>query len=112
MSKKTTAMMMCFMFCSLFAFKAHSAVQYCTPTGVNVYSSRIHVKCANSINGIRYFAVSTKNSTQAERFLTITSAAFAAGRDVILRYNPLDTGGESFGCRSSNCRKATSVGLR
>jgi hypothetical protein len=52
----------------------------CTPENVAVYTSRLHVRCVESVGGITYFALSTANAAHAARILSLLSTAHAAGR--------------------------------
>jgi hypothetical protein len=83
----------------------------CTPVQVAVWvsSPRVHVRCASSTGGIRYFAVSTKDPSVAARVLTVLTAAQVAGRTLTITYNPADTSGTSIGCKASDCRLIEAV---
>lgn len=80
----------------------------CTPAGVAVYTTRVHVRCTTLAPGnIRYFAVCDSASAEASRFLSVFTTAFAMGKSVIIHYTPSDTSGTSCGCLAGDCRVAT-----
>lgn len=85
----------------------------CTPASISVWvtAPRVHVLCSTSIGGIRYFAVSTKDSAVAARVLSVLTAAQVAGRTLFITYNPADTSGTKIGCEASNCRLIEAVGF-
>jgi hypothetical protein len=76
----------------------------CTPVNVAAFSSRVHVKCSESVGGIQYFAVPTANAAHAARVLSLLSTAHAAGRTLDILYEPSDTSGSTIGCQASDCR--------
>jgi hypothetical protein len=82
----------------------------CTVSEVGVFENRIHVKCANPQAGafgqITFFAVSTANSANAARFLTLFDSALVENRKLTIQYELFDISGEQFGCRSTDCRAA------
>ena len=83
----------------------------CTPVQVAVFTnaSRLHVRCAASVGGISFFALSTVNAPLAARVLSILTTAQVAGRTLGIRYNPADTSGTSIGCEASDCRLIVEV---
>jgi hypothetical protein len=85
----------------------------CNPIDVTVWvtSPRVHVRCASSIGGIQYFAVSTQNSGEAARVLSVLTAAQVAGRTLTISYDPADTSGTKIGCQANNCRLIEAVGF-
>jgi hypothetical protein len=90
------------------------AVFTCTPTGVAVFTNRVHVRCSPAApNNIAYFAYcSTKDSATANRFLSVFTTAKVTGKGVDIYYNTNDTSGTACGCGSSNCRVLTGAEVR
>lgn len=85
----------------------------CVPVGVATYANRVHVRCAASVSGgIFYFALSTADSAQAARFVSVASSALIAGRTLKVLYDPADLTGASFGCATNDCRRARALELR
>jgi hypothetical protein len=78
----------------------------CTPVQVAVFTNapRLHVRCAASVGGINFFALSTANAPLAARVLSILTTAQVAGRTLGIRYDPADTSGTSIGCQANDCR--------
>ena len=76
----------------------------CTPVNVAAYGSRIHVKCAEIVGGIQYFAASTANAANAARLLSVLNTAHVAGRQLDILYEPSDTSGVAIGCAENDCR--------
>jgi hypothetical protein len=78
----------------------------CVPIQVAVFTNapRLHVRCAASVGGIIYFALSTADSPLAARVLSILTTAQVAGRTLGIRYDPADTSGTSIGCQANDCR--------
>lgn len=78
----------------------------CTQMSVATYSKRIHIRCANSSDGIFYFAYGTKKDPAgAARYMSIaTSALIAGSNNVRILYDPEDLSGASIGCQTSDCR--------
>ncbi len=83
----------------------------CTPENIVTYSGRVHIKCVESIGGIRYFAASTADEAKAARILSVITAAQTLGRTALILYDPADTSGTSFGCASTDCRTIIAVGF-
>jgi len=83
----------------------------CNPVEVMTYTNRVHVKCSAAIGGIRFFAVSTADSQNASRILSVLSTALVAGRTLNILYDPADLSGVSFGCQTNNCRTIRAVGF-
>lgn len=85
----------------------------CTPTEVMVYtaSPRLHVRCAQAVGNIRYFAVSTSDAANASRVLSTISTATVAGRTLTILYDPNDKSGASLGCQENDCRLIKAVGF-
>jgi len=83
----------------------------CKPVHVAVGPDRIHVECDKPISSIKYFAVSTAYTEPAQlaRILSVLLAARAAGKAVVVEYNPADTSGNDFGCSETDCRRLVSV---
>jgi hypothetical protein len=88
---------------------ASAAAVTCTPIRTGTFSSRVHVRCSQSFSGIIYFAVSMADSEEAQRFLSVVTSALLAGRNIVVYYDPADLSGGSFGCLTSDCRRATGV---
>ncbi|MBI4510179.1 MAG: hypothetical protein HY698_11135 [Deltaproteobacteria bacterium] len=84
----------------------------CTPQESMTYANRVHVKCATAVSGIRYFAVSTSNSSFAARVLSTVNSAVVAGRGLWVLYDPADLSGSSIGCQNSDCRLLQAVGIK
>ena len=88
----------------------------CSPIEVAVYAhkassaylDRIHVRCsAPAMDGkdsIWFWAVSTSDAQEANRFLSTASTALVAGRKLKFSFDPGDTRGASFGCLAHDCR--------
>jgi hypothetical protein len=93
--------------------KAAPVDNFCTPDQVMVFTTapRIHVRCASAVGNVRYFAVSTADQAQAARVLAVISTALAAGRTLIINYDPDDLSGSSIGCLNSDCRLIRFVGF-
>jgi len=85
----------------------------CVPTQVVVFTTapRFHVKCAAAVGGISYFALSTADSAQAGRVLSILTTAQVAGRTLVIRYDPADQSGASIGCQVNDCRLIQAAGF-
>lgn len=86
----------------------------CTPVEVMVYttnSERIHVLCAESYNGIRYFAHGTEDAALSARVLSVITTAQVAGRTLSIRYDTDDVSGESIGCIPADCRLILAAGF-
>lgn len=86
---------------------------FCTPDQVLVWTSapRLHVRCAATVGGIKYFAVSTADTAQAARVLSVINAALIAGRTLIIRYDPADLSGAAIGCLTQDCRLIQGIGF-
>ena len=83
----------------------------CIPASVATFEDRVHVECASSIAGIRFFAAPTNNPAHAARVLSTLSAAQVAGRTLDILYDPSDTSGSDFNCLESDCRTIKAVGF-
>ena len=85
----------------------------CTPAQVAVFADapRLHVRCAASVGGILYFALSTSDAAQAARVLSVLTTAQVAGRTLIIRYDPADLSGASIGCQVNDCRLIRAAGF-
>jgi len=85
----------------------------CTPTEVMAYteSERIHVRCAESFNGVRYFALGTDDAASVARVLSVITTAQVAGRTLSIRYDTDDVSGESIGCLPADCRLILAAGF-
>ena len=77
----------------------------CTSVGVATYAERIHVECSSPApGGIRFFALSTADSHNAARTLSVLSMAHVTGKSLEILYDPVDLSGAAFGCQENNCR--------
>lgn len=76
----------------------------CTPTGVATFSSRIHVRCAQSFSGIVFFAYKASDAAGAARYMSMATSALISGRNVRIFYDPADQSGASIGCQTNDCR--------
>jgi hypothetical protein len=83
----------------------------CTPREIMTYQGRIHVKCAASVGGVRFFAISTQDSANAARVLSVITAAQVAGRTLTILYDPADLSGAAIGCQTNDCRLIRAVGF-
>ena len=83
----------------------------CSPVEIMTHSDRVHVKCATSVGGgIRYFAVSTTNTTLAARVLSVISTARVSGNTLTILYESLASSNPS-GCATTDCRLLYAVGF-
>lgn len=83
----------------------------CSPVHVVVWvGSRVHVQCASSIGGIRYFALPLSSSS-VNQVLALLNSAQVAGRTLSITYDSSDTSGSAFGCAASDCRTIQAVGF-
>ena len=84
---------------------APAAWYTCTSVGVAAYAERIHVECSVAApGGIRFFALSTANSSNAARTLSVLSMAHVTGKPLEILYDPADLSGADFGCQTDDCR--------
>lgn len=83
----------------------------CTPTSTATFTGRVHVKCSQVYDGIRFFAVRASDAGEAARFLSTVNAALLAGYDVSVAYDPVDTSGNAWGCDQSDCRRAVGLAI-
>lgn len=86
--------------------QATNTWETCTISDIAAYTSRIHVRCAESHNGVVFFAYPvSKDAAAAARFLSILSAARISGNQLQILYDPADdTSGVSYGCKAEDCR--------
>jgi hypothetical protein len=84
----------------------------CTPVDVATYAERVHVRCTSSISGVRFFAVATTDAPAAARFVSVATSALVAGRTLTVLYDPADTSGPTFGCQTSDCRRALALAIQ
>ena len=82
----------------------------CTPVETMLYHSRLHVRCAESVGGIYYFALASSDPL-APLFLSVIETAHVAGRTIKVLYDPADLSGSSMSCDNSNCRLMIAVGF-
>lgn len=76
----------------------------CTPKGVATFSSRIHIRCAQSFSGVVFFAYRSSDSAGAARYMSMATSALISGRNVRIFYDPADLSGAGIGCRTNDCR--------
>ena len=81
----------------------------CATSGVAVFENRIHVRCASPIMGFTFFAVSTSDPQNVQRFLTVLNAARTFNRTINILFDPTDLSGANFGCLNADCRVARGV---
>jgi len=91
--------------------KAAETFVSCTPVQVMTFQGRIHVRCAASIGGIFFFAVSTQDAQFAARVLSVITTAQVAGRTLTILYDPADLSGAAIGCQNNDCRLIRAVGF-
>jgi arabinogalactan endo-1,4-beta-galactosidase len=85
----------------------------CTPASIGTFASRVHVRCSASVGGgIVFFAVASSDTGFANRYMSLGSSALVAGRTLRIFYDPADTSGSTFGCGTSDCRKAQGIELQ
>ncbi len=83
----------------------------CVPIQVVAYVSRIHVQCQTAIGGVSYFALSTSNTANVARILSVLTTAQVAGRTLSILYDPADLSGSSIGCQNADCRLILAAGF-
>lgn len=91
--------------------KAAETWTSCVPAEIMTYSVRIHVRCAASVGGVLYFAVSTTDAQFASRILSVISSAQVAGRTLTILYDPADLSGGQIGCQTNDCRLIRAAGF-
>ena len=85
----------------------------CTPGKVATFPNRVHVECTATVGGgILFFAVASSDTGYANRFMSLASSALVAGRTLRIFYDPADTSGSTFGCGTSDCRKAPGIAIQ
>jgi hypothetical protein len=83
----------------------------CTAQGAAVFpGARIHVRCNPGDGAITYFAFSVANP-DVSRILSLAATAVAAGRPLLIYYDPNDLSGAALGCTNDNCRLILGVEL-
>jgi len=103
--------------CALLASRPAAAVETwtnCTPANVMVAAAntkRIHVKCAQAVNGVRYYALNNTDAALMARVLTLLTSAQIAGRTLSVLNDPADLSGQAWGCANSDCRILRAVSL-
>lgn len=94
---------------------AHAAVTSfrCTVADVAVFTDakRVHVKCNEGQAGIFYYAVATTDGAEAQRVLSLATAALLAKQPVLIRYDPAVKTGLPPGCADKDCRTLLSLAL-
>lgn len=90
---------------------APAAWTSCTPIQAATFSNRVHVRCAEAVSGISFFAATTTDQAFAARVLSLVSTAQVAGKTLAIQYNPADTSGAAVGCLASDCRLIIGVGF-
>jgi hypothetical protein len=76
-----------------------------------VWNNRVHVRCATLVGSFKYFAAPTSDQANAARVLSVINTALVAGRTLIIRYDPADLSGSTFGCLTSDCRAIQAIGF-
>ena len=93
-----------------------AAVFSCTPTGIGVFETRVHVRCSAGIGGgsVVFFAVCSTgtNSALASRMLSAFTTARALSRPIDLYYNAGDTSGAACGCGTGDCMRIWGAEVR
>lgn len=88
----------------------------CTPTGIGVFSNRIHVRCSTGgapSAAITYFAYCTaSDSALAARYLSTMTAAKATGKNLVVYYDSTNLSGSSCGCSTGDCRVFTGLEMQ
>ena len=89
---------------------------------VAAFTNRVHLYCqsttpignATALSAlITWFAVPTSpDSMAAARFMSLAQTGLITGRTLWVEADPNDTSGTSFGCGSTDCRKAYGLELR
>jgi hypothetical protein len=85
----------------------------CEVVEVATLHNRVHLHC--NIQGIlMYFAVPTSSSAEAQRLVTMGTAALVAGpaKTFWVTYDAGDLQGASYGCQPANCRRPIGFGFR
>lgn len=90
---------------------AYAAETSCTPSNVIVFANRVHIRCEETVGGIRFFAAPTSDAAHAARVLSVISTATVAARNVVIFYDPANTSGTAIGCAASDCRLIDAVGF-
>jgi hypothetical protein len=93
------------------AMQAAETWTSCTPTEIVTYQRRLHVRCAASVGGVSFFAVSTQDTAYAARVLSVITAAQVAGRTLTILFDPADQSGTAIGCLAADCRLIRAVGF-
>ncbi len=94
------------------ASRAPSATFTCTPSGVGVFETRIHVHCTTAdANGVSYFAYRNTDAAQTARILSVLLVAYTTNSYVIIYYDPADTSGTAWGCQAGDCRVFTGASM-
>jgi hypothetical protein len=84
----------------------------CNPVGIRTYNDRVHVRCAESVAGIEFFAASTSDPAHTARVLSVITTAQVAGRTLDILYDPADDPSDELpGCLSHDCRILRAVGF-
>lgn len=116
MRRRTLVLAITLLMAAAIATPALAATFTCTPVDVTAYSGRVHVKCSSPADDggsmIYFWAVSTGDQENANRFLTLAVSALVSGRQLVLAYTPGDTSGVPFGCQAADCRVPISISLR
>lgn len=92
------------------ASSAFAATFSCDAAGVGFFNKagggpRIHLRCnAATPGGVVFFAMGTKNKTEAALALQMLTEAVAGARPVTVYYDPNDVSGTKIGCGSADCR--------
>ena len=86
----------------------------CIPIEVMTTKASVQIKCKIPLSaptGVQFFAVGTEDQGFASRVMRLAAAAQIANSPVRIVFGATDTGGERFGCASSNCRLIQAVTL-
>jgi hypothetical protein len=82
----------------------------CKPIEAATFPERVHVKCAAAIDDrFSFFAAATTDARFAARALSVIEAAQLGDKYVLVRFDPNDETGTSFGCGAENCRRLSGV---
>lgn len=79
----------------------------CTVSSVAVFSSRVHVLCANASGKIRFFAAAT-NDPAASMFIQIASQAKSVSQKITIEHSN-KTAENPSGCQTDDCRKIVAL---
>jgi hypothetical protein len=98
--------------CTLVAPNVSAETFNCTPIRVDAMTDHVDVLCSpgtSSSPSIIFFAVATSNADNAQRFLTLATAAMLNNKPLSFLYSMSDTTGPSFGCALADCRPVSGI---